>query len=69
MARIYQCHPNSVECFLSDSALCIFVDEVPQVDSALRPDIRDLVCVIAVHCSGVQPQLNWMRGFLVRFKR
>jgi N-acetyl-gamma-glutamyl-phosphate reductase len=35
MARIYQCHPNSVERFLSHSALCIIIDEVPQVDRAL----------------------------------
>jgi integrase/recombinase XerD len=35
MARIYQRHPNSVDCFLSHSALCINIDEVPQVDDAL----------------------------------
>jgi putative transposase len=33
-ARIYQRHPNSVDCFLSHSALCINIDEVPQVDNA-----------------------------------
>ncbi|BFG81117.1 hypothetical protein PTKU46_91510 [Paraburkholderia terrae] len=34
MARIYQRHPNSVGRFLSHGALCIVIDEVPQVDSA-----------------------------------
>lgn len=34
MMRIYQSLPNSVECFLIHSALCINTDEVPQVDSA-----------------------------------
>ena len=34
MARVYQRHPNSVDCFLSHSALCINIDEVPQVDNA-----------------------------------
>ena len=33
-ARIYQRHPNSVDCFLSHSASCVNIDEVPQVDNA-----------------------------------
>ncbi|MGF6440955.1 hypothetical protein QF002_001764 [Paraburkholderia youngii] len=40
MARIYQCHPNSVECLLSRSALWIIIDEVAQVDSAVETDAR-----------------------------
>lgn len=43
MARIYQRHPNSVGCILSHCALCIVIDEVPQVDSA--------ICVN--HCIGL----------------
>jgi hypothetical protein len=42
MARIYQCHPNSVECFLSYWASSINTDEVPQVDSAGRRHPRPL---------------------------
>lgn len=43
MARIYQRHPNSVDWFLSCSALWIVIDEVSQVDSAVvrAPDVED----------------------------
>lgn len=49
MARIYQRHSNSVGCFLSHSALCIFIDEVSQVDSALKTfeNGRDRIVAVA----------------------
>jgi putative transposase len=36
MARIHQCHPSSIEYFLSHSALCINIDEVPLVVEELN---------------------------------
>jgi hypothetical protein len=63
MARIHQRHPNSVECFLTHSALCVNTDEVPQVDSAELGqsevvDAKSLIFLISGICTGKFKMLN-----------